>query len=354
MLTHTSIFKRLRYLLIVMGIFVSSALFAQGNLVPNPSFEEKYSCPGGQFQLTPTCKYWYDPISIMDTMPGIFYTFNDWGTAMYFHRCNNTTVGVPVNVAGVQDARTGDAYAGISVFRNTHVPDFQTKSMNYISVELKEALIPGQRYHAEFYYSLAELYSNPDPDIFIKSLVFVELGMLFTDAPIKRYLDTTNNQPTNIYSPPPQIAQMMGPEIDTVNWIKVSGTFTAKGGEKHLTIGCFKDPDTIKNFQYTYIFIDDVAVYPIDSFIPYPEFDIMVWPVPSRDRMIWFVRGDGELLTGFIDIYDPKGRKVYSRPTFDMDIVCVLDLSSLRAGVYLYSIREHDGTTFKTGKIILL
>ena len=341
------------WFLCILFLMLTVSSFSQFNLVPNPSFEENDSCPSGQFMITPTCKYWYDPISIMDTLPGIFYTYKDWGTATYFHRCNNTTVSVPVNVAGVQEARTGDAYSGILIFENTHSIDVHSKSINYICVRLKNHLINGQKYFAEFHYSLAEMYSNPDPDYFIKSLVFVDLGMLLTNTPIKRNLDTTNNQPTNIYITP-QVSQMMGPGIDTVNWIKVSGTFTAKGGEEYLTIGCFKDPDTIKNFLFTYIFIDDVSLYAIDTIDPYPAFDIWVYPVPSNDRQIRFLRGDGQLLTGFIDIFDPSGRLVFSQPTYDMDVICDLNLAFLKAGVYLYSIREHNGSIFKAGRIVLL
>ncbi|HRZ41079.1 MAG TPA: T9SS type A sorting domain-containing protein [Bacteroidales bacterium] len=178
--------------------------------------------------------------------------------------------------------------------------------------------------------------------------------MLFTNTPIKRILDTANNQPANIYITP-QVSQMMGPGIDTVNWIKVSGTFTAKGGEKHLTIGSFKElPDTLFKHYFTYLFFDDVSLYAIDTIEPYPPFDIWVYPVPSNSRHIRFLRGDGQLLTGFIDVYDPSGRLVFSQPTYDMDVMCDLNLAFLKAGVYLYSIREHDGTIFKSGKIILL
>lgn len=112
-------FYIIKYLLFSVYILSYSAAFSQLNLVPNSSFEENDSCPQGQYEITPTCKYWYDPISIMDTLPGIYYTYKDWGTAMYFHRCNITTVSVPENVAGIQNPRTGDAYAGIVLFSNS-------------------------------------------------------------------------------------------------------------------------------------------------------------------------------------------------------------------------------------------
>lgn len=349
-LLNTSFIKPFKQLVFLSAMLSCSVTFSQFNLVPNPSFEENDSCPSGQYEITPNCKYWYDPISIMDTLPGIYYTYKNWGTATYFHRCNNTTVGVPQNSAGIQNARTGDAYAGIVLYSNS-VSLNVDRAINYISVELGEKLIQGQKYYAEFFYSLAELYTNPG--FFLDHLHFVELGMLFTDAPIKRNLETTHNQPTNVYRTP-QVSQMMGPGIDTISWIKVSGTFTAKGGEKQLTIGSFKEQDTTSKSLYTFIFIDDVSVYAIDTIEPYPTFDIWVYPVPSNDRQIRFLRGDGQLLTGFIDLYDARGRKVFSQPTYDMDVVCDLNLAFLKAGVYLYSIREHNGTIFKTGKIVLL
>ena len=58
---------------------------------------------------------------------------------------------------------------------------------------------------------------------------------------------------------------------DTLNWIKVSGTFKAVGGEKYLTMGNFfiNRPVTYKvidpNALVAYYYIDDIALYPINA-----------------------------------------------------------------------------------------
>ena len=88
------------------------------------------------------------------------------------------------------------------------------------------------------------------------------------------------------------------PLNDTLNWIKVTGTYTAKGGEKYLTIGCFSAAlglDTLRISTCTfcdeaYYFIDDVSVTLIDSANGIGELEaaskIKVWPNPAKEQFI--------------------------------------------------------------------
>ena len=340
-----------RYLLIIFGLLQLNSIFGQLNLVPNPSFEEKDSCPGGQYALTPRCDGWYDPVSIMPVLPGTFYNYKDWGAAIYFNRCNNTTVGVPENVAGIQEARSEDAYGGILVFANANWINVD-RSMAYISIELNTSLKDGQKYYAEFHYSLAEGNSNDDPNAFLDNLYFVELGMLFTDDAIIRGLNTATEQPLNIYETP-QVKQMMGPDIDTINWIKVSGTFIAKGGEKHLTIGSFKEVDTTSQDAFTYIFIDDVAVF--EEYTPpvLPTDDAKLFPNPSSDNSILVSSTKGYLDNSKLYLYDEVGRMVYRFDFFNGIELHILDIKHLNSGMYFYSIEKNDEIIQK-GKLVLL
>ncbi len=340
-----------RYLLIIFGLLQLNSAFGQLNLVPNPSFEEKDSCPSGQYALTPRCEGWYDPVSIMPILPGTFYTYKDWGAASYYNICNNTTVGVPENVAGIQEARSGDAYSGTLIFANAIWINVD-RYMAYISIELNSSLKKGQTYYAEFHYSLAEGTSNDDPNAFLDNLYFVELGMLFTDSAIIRGLNTATEQPLNTYETP-QVKQMMGTDIDTLNWIKVSGTFIAKGGEKHLTIGSFKEVDTTSQDAYTYIFIDDVAV--IEEYTPpvLPTDDVKLFPNPSNDNIIWVSSTKGYLDNSKLYIYDEVGRLVYSFNFLNGIKLHRLDLNHLNSGMYFYSIEKNDEIIQK-GKLVLL
>ncbi len=253
-----------RILNIIIYIFALGInLNAQYNYVPNPSFEEKDSCPTFEWQLTPVCKYWFDPIAKMTIPPPPIYSFNNWGIAEYFHSCGGAYVDVPKNLAGWQYARTGEAYAGTSVL----VHDTQTMlsipypkmAQSYIEVELKQSLQKDTYYKASFFYSHAEVYSN-SPTFFMEYLGFVRLGMLFTDTLVYNLPNATSyGQPHNIYGSP-QISAMMGPTVDTALWVEVSGTFKAKGGEKFITIGCFERMDTAQKQIFTYVFYDDISV----------------------------------------------------------------------------------------------
>ena len=248
-----------KLILNIIFVLIALGINAQINLVPNYSFEEKDSCPSYSSQLTPTCKDWFTPMSKMLVIPPQ-YSLNSWGSSEYYNRCCTYQYGIPNNLLGRQDARTGDAYAGFIVLKQDSLLNYNIDAREYIEVELTSPLNRNGVYCAEFYYSLAELYSNPTPNYFIDNLEFAELGILLTDTIVSRAYGIGTDQPQNIYATP-QVSQMMGPNIDTVNWIKVSGSFIAKGGERFLTIGSFKELDTLIGDVFTYIFIDDVSVY---------------------------------------------------------------------------------------------
>ncbi len=66
-------------------------------------------------------------------------------------------------------------------------------------------------------------------------------------------------QPQNIITTP-QVSQQLPPQKDTINWIKVSGSFIAQGGEQYLTIGNFQLTDTLID-KNVYVYIDDVKLW---------------------------------------------------------------------------------------------
>ena len=240
-----------------MLIVLCSNLNAQYNYVPNPSFEQLDSCPNGLSQLTNNCREWFTPISVMYIQPPLSYTLPDGsGTSDYFHSCGHSLFSTPHNFAGYQQTKLGNAYAGIAVLINDTFYQWTYQWREYIEVKLNKKLTANYTYCAEFYYSMTSINAGSPPARYD----MVELGMLLTDTIVRRASGIGTGQPQNIYTTP-QVSAMMGPSIDTVNWIKVSGTFIAKGGEEYLTIGNFKKLDTLFGDVWTYIYIDDVSVY---------------------------------------------------------------------------------------------
>lgn len=227
------------------------------NYVNNPSFELHTECPENIDELN-KCKYW-------NRVP-MLYDSPD-----YFHRCasllnafQGVTVGVPENVFGYQEPRTGNAYVGISTFEKSHYQE-------YIQTQLKQPLIKGMIYKVGMHVSLADKskYAN---DRFM---------FCFTDkARLESRSKTFQGSVDRFLICPNGILYISDTLItDTINWVNIEVEYTAKGGEEFLTIGIFdgniswwerlKKRRSVFNKDYekwqykvrgAYYYIDDVYV----------------------------------------------------------------------------------------------
>lgn len=228
----------MRVSLFLMLFPLFSQIAGQVNLVPNGSFEQYDSCTYDLDQVR-FCTGWFKPTD---------------GSSDYFNACSQIpfpsapTAGVPVNGFGYQNAYHGSAYCGIRPY-----DDIDYKE--YISCRLNVPLKSNIPYRFSIQVCLSELFSN----VGVKSI-----GALFTDTMINipGYWQTIFAEP-----------QVEGKEFytDTMNWKTLEGTFTAKGREEWLTIGCFRhqnltDTLGIHNVNYVaraYYFVDDVRLYEI-------------------------------------------------------------------------------------------
>ena len=117
----------------------------------------------------------------------------------------------------------------------------------YLLGVLSDSLKKNKRYCGELYTSLRNLSKGAVENI----------GMYFS-------IDTVLKS-SNLFALQPQIENHKGIISDTVNWVKVNGSLIANGGEKHITIGNFRDNlhtnyiDLI-GMPDPYYFIDDVSV----------------------------------------------------------------------------------------------
>jgi len=215
------------------------------NLVPNPSFEEYEDCPY--------------TLSLIDAPMGTL-SVTDWyrpteSTSDYFNSCASsaTMVSVPDNFAGYQMARTGEGYAGWYGYGWGY--------REYVEAKLLTPLITGHNYYVGYWVVLATTYT---------SFAIDQMGAVFSedslyDPSIIGYLPET----PQIVSPVDVIYK------DTADWELVSGTFTAGGGERWVTIGNFT-PDADINTEpvgegssgYAYYYLDDVCIFDMDSAAP--------------------------------------------------------------------------------------
>jgi gliding motility-associated-like protein len=269
------------------------------NLVSNFSFEESTNCPVAISELN-LASPWFTPTS---------------GTSDYYNSCWNISSGgvsvdVPANFNGVQAARSGHAYAGIAAY--SPLVDYR----EYIEIELDSALKPGIEYCVSFYVNLSD-GSN---------YTINKIQMLITDTIVQNFSSFGAIITTPQISSNSMIA-------DNMNWTEVSGTYTANGGERFITIGCFEDsadvlytelPTYIPDwFGYGVYFIDDVSVQecnidPVDTLDPiidtsYYTFYIPNSFTPNQDELNSFFGPKGMGVSKYtMEIFNHWGENIFT------------------------------------------
>ena len=220
------------------------------NLVFNSSFEDYRECPRkidalGQLTIVDA---WYQPTA---------------GSADYYNVCGARDCGVPRNKLGIQDAHFGNGFCGIYCSK--------TDYREYLQTELKEPLRAGEMYRVSFYVSLSEYSSGAVATIgalFTTERVGDTVRSVLMDKAIKQ-LAPGISQTVATYFEPQVVNDYDRVLDDTKAWMQVSGVFTAKGGERFMTIGNFypaSQSNVVDLDSLTYLlpgayyYIDDVSV----------------------------------------------------------------------------------------------
>jgi len=186
-----------------------------------------------------------------------------------------------------QYPHSGNAYCNIQV-----VGSLPFDYREYIQSKLIKGLSAGQTYCVKFYTNL-----NDNSTAYIKPI-----GAYFDDG--------------SVSAPPhyglavasPQIFNSLQPLNDTLNWMKIEGSFTSTGIETYISIGNFfssSNSDIVligtPSFWDSYYYIDDVSV--IDASLPaYAGNDTIIHPGDSvfigrqpeiglNEDCIWYVNG---------------------------------------------------------------
>jgi hypothetical protein len=221
--------KKLLITLVFCGI--SAWAKTQNNLVPNPSFENPLNCPNGGGVQISDCPNW------------INYSV----TPDYYHTCYGT---IPGNFVGYQFPRTGNGMMGVMTWANPSHKDYR----EYIGAQLLNPLVVGQKYYISFYINYGAMYSPWE------NVASNKLGLRFTKLAAA----------TNSFALITNFSHVRTDSIykDTLNWLRVSGSFIADSVYTHVVIGNFYDDahtDTALVHGYSgvkvsYYFIDDVCV----------------------------------------------------------------------------------------------
>jgi OmpA-OmpF porin, OOP family len=213
----------LRFLLFALA----PSLALSQNLVPNGDFESHRGGESGYANIN-LCRQWLSANA---------------GTPDYYSSDLK-------NYGVSQSPHGGSAFAGLIVLDK--YPDI----LEYLQIQLSDTLYTGRTYHFRMFAALSP--SSP--------YATRNIGVLFTEKRIR--LSTWTR-----ITLPPQIRNS-SPLTQPEKWALVEGHYTAKGGEKYITIGNFdadadilrvklKDPGSSDILSYYYI--DDVSLHPVSQ-----------------------------------------------------------------------------------------
>ncbi len=218
-------------------------MFKAQNLVPNGSFESYIACPTAAafYQVTPWCG-----------LGGGEEAYNVCFSTLY----GGGGFGVPDNTSGFQYPRTGSGYGSV-ILKMIGTGTLTAERREYLHVPLITNLQSGKLYCGTFYVNL-----NNDAKYTTDRISMALSSNSFA-------CNQAMPSPQSI-SPLPivtQVANTLGNFItDTLNWIEVSGSFTATGTEAYLTIGNFYDDANTSHIALSgtrticYLLIDDVSI----------------------------------------------------------------------------------------------
>jgi hypothetical protein len=237
-----SMLQRAAFFLLSFFLWGGTAmnLFAQTNLVLNPSFEDTIKCVNTHSRFTGYVSDWRGCC-------GEYYSVF----------CQGFQVEVPSNANGYQFPRTGNAYAGGLHLIIDNVPSHENVR-DWIEAKLIDTLLGGRNYHVEFYISLAN-----------NNKYYTEYGFSFL-------MDTFSYNQYYFPIVPNYIETNQTILTDTLNWQRISSNYTAIGNERFLLLGNLNNDTNClyqniypnNQFSSAYYYIDDVAVYEISEARP--------------------------------------------------------------------------------------
>jgi hypothetical protein len=224
-------------------------LQAQVNYVLNPSMEKYSQCPT-HFDQIRLANYWSQiDTSIVDPLC----------SAEYCNSCagSNPYVGVPNNGGFYHYPRSGNGLlSAMFYFDSSYYPEPDQR--DYLQGRLYTHLTAGTRYCITF-YTASQQWCKYAID---------HIGAYLDDGSIDAGKDSINCAAVQTAYHP----QIFSTTIinDTLNWVKIQGSFTAAGNERFITIGNFFDKShtnaivanaTLGNgYEFAFYLVDDVSV----------------------------------------------------------------------------------------------
>ena len=239
---------------LIIALFIICActpVHAQINFIQNGSFEKYSHCPTGLNEVA-SANHWNG----IDTSWG----YDSIGVPLplclpdYMNECSiYSAASVPVNSRFYQYPHTGSGMMQVSMYYNYGLPGYYV--WDYLQQNMSGTLTAGQSYCVTFYVNMDNA----------SSYAVNNFGAYFDDGSI----DTTGacDTPQTQYTPQVLYTTVID---DTLNWIKVQGSFIADGTERYITLGNFFDTAHTLHiqvgggYQGLYLF-DDISVIPSNA-----------------------------------------------------------------------------------------
>ena len=296
-------------------LFLGFKLIAQVNLVPNPSFESYTTCPtnvlGNNFTLN-----WKS----LDSINSTDCSFE------YYNVCAGN---IPHNPSRYyQNPRTGKGMVLLLMYLNGSFTNYRTP----MRVKLKQTLTACSVYCAKMHVNLAEQCR----------FAIDGFGMYFDNG----VLDTVQDCGRVVNFVTPQVSNPLTNIInDTLNWIPISGTFTANGSEIYLTISNFLSETQTSTVITNPSFPIDLSEYLIDD-VSVIDFNISAYAGPDKNIFLGdsvFIGRPPEIgldctwTTGTVTVGDSAG--IWVKPT--------------TPGTYSYVVTQNICGNIKTDTVIV-
>jgi hypothetical protein len=323
-----------RIILLLVVVQLNRNYVEAQNLVINPGFEDTIPCVA------------FNGAPMMHPMPWFMPTT---GSPDYF--CTQFTScnfgGIPNNGFGYQLANGQNSYVGFGVYAPAPYYNFR----EYVTGTLSDSLETGKRYCVSFYVSFAnneQFYTD-------------DIGAYFcTDT--STLVNYSTNQVLNVI---PQVENLQGNMLsDTLNWMLISGSFIAQGGEKFITIGNFRnDANTTvlinpSGFDYaSYYYLDDVSVTDCTVGLTEVSADhklFVIFPNPAKD--IFNIKmNDNSIIKGGSEmkLFDVIGKAVLQQKLEGNSTKWELDINKLPDGIYFVQLLNHQGTLLGFSKLVV-
>ncbi len=305
--------------------FALLEVHGQVNLVPNPSFEERTGCPQGY--------------------PDLDGKLQDWMsfriTPDYMNNCN-PQVGSD-NQFGFQEPHSGEAYTGVCSYHRA-LPN----ASEHLGVKLITPLAIGTKYFVSFYIS-----SGYTP--LLVNITTNKMGGLFTTY---EYYQSSSE------SALPNSCQIYTEDvvIDTIEWVKISGSIIADSSYEYLVIGNFFEDEFKDTLQYpyqvvpqiSYYYIDDVCVSTDSSFVnnwvgikDENNLFLKIYPNPFQND----ITVESEYVIDKISLINSNGQNILAlNPSNNKQNI---DMSNFERGIYYLKVENNNSRVHYT-KIVKL